>query len=101
MHAFKFISVSAVFLLALMQCAVAQVPLGGTFKWCQRLFCTSAERTSCIGESKIGLVRILNFMLTYAGSSLAPPRGIQTPCSEGKCCILGPDLGVCMLTCPY
>ncbi|KAJ6562147.1 hypothetical protein B0H19DRAFT_1143685 [Mycena capillaripes] len=107
MHAFKFISVSAVFLLALMQGAVAQVALGGTCKWCQRLFCTSAERTSCsIGESIIGPVRILAFMLTY------------TPCSEGKCCILGPDHGVyvprlpsadrnwadpfhsCMLTCP-
>ncbi|KAJ6562150.1 hypothetical protein B0H19DRAFT_1143705 [Mycena capillaripes] len=64
MHAFKFISVSAIFLLALMQGAVAQygdlVPLGG--------LCVS-----------------------IAGAK---------PCAAGKCCILGPDRGVCKLKCP-
>ncbi|KAJ7263789.1 hypothetical protein C8J57DRAFT_1718823 [Mycena rebaudengoi] len=61
MYAFKFVSVSAIFLLALVQGAVSQgVPLGG----------------SC--------VTIVGFKA----------------CAEGlKCCILGPDHGVCAETC--
>ncbi|KAJ6556015.1 hypothetical protein B0H19DRAFT_1151786 [Mycena capillaripes] len=88
MHAFKSISVLAVFLLALMQGAVAQnddlVPLGG----------------QC--ETIIGTVRLSCLCVDFSWLIPAvPPPAIQKPCAVGKCCILNPDNGICMLKCPY
>ncbi|KAJ6564872.1 hypothetical protein DFH09DRAFT_1158025 [Mycena vulgaris] len=72
MYAFKFVYVSAIFLLALVQGVVSQdiepVPLGGSY-----LYATDNS-------------------LLYLQ---------QKPCVVGlKCCILGPDHGICMLNCP-
>ncbi|KAJ7126857.1 hypothetical protein C8R44DRAFT_979612 [Mycena epipterygia] len=83
MHAFRFISVSAVFLLALAQGVVSQdepVALGGT---CETIVgtkpCKFFPLTLCF--------RALIDFWRFTGA-------------VGKCCILNPDNGICMLKCP-
>ncbi|KAJ7218403.1 hypothetical protein GGX14DRAFT_390177 [Mycena pura] len=109
MYAFKFVSVSAIFLLALMQGAVSETIAGPAlyvftdffyvvtltvfYKGASGLTCCILGPDNGICEPEcVKPVPLGGACVTIAGSK---------PCVAGlKCCVLGPDNGICSHKCP-
>ncbi|KAJ7798523.1 hypothetical protein B0H14DRAFT_2617786 [Mycena olivaceomarginata] len=106
MYAFKFVSVSATFLLALVQSVVSQdaepVPQGGL---CETIAGprTCAEGLKCciLGPDN-GMCnhRWLQTLHVFAQFFYAVTLTVYTGVPGLKCCVLGPDNGVCSHKCP-
>ncbi|KAJ7482473.1 hypothetical protein FB451DRAFT_120277 [Mycena latifolia] len=104
MHAFKFVSVSAIFFLALAQGVVSQevepVPKGGS---CETIAgprpCAAGLKCCILGpDNGICLQQCVEPVpLGGTCETIAGPK----PCAAGlKCCILNPDNGICRHKCP-
>ncbi|KAJ7234118.1 hypothetical protein C8J57DRAFT_1249498 [Mycena rebaudengoi] len=100
MYALKF--VSAIFLLALVQCVVSQdvdlVPKGGLCKVKQSLARAAGLKCCILGPDNGICLRECVEPVPQGGSceTIAGPK----PCAAGlKCCILGPDNGICLREC--